>query len=253
VGRLILPAVLVVSTLPAVAAADWEEVKRRGALRVVTNDIASGAFEHELMDGFAKLNGITIQVVRGKALAERIPALLAGDADVAMSLFDTPERRRLVDFTVEVLPTVYTITTCRPQRPVKSIEELRTRRVGVLTGSIMEAAAQRAAVPPDNIVGVSVIIDLVEALCGGRVTAALIAVPNVAALRPRFPGLEYGAPMDQVQSAAWAVRKQDAQLKRVLDDYITNVRRSGRWNRLIVKHFGAEALTVLGRAGQPSK
>jgi hypothetical protein len=33
-----------------------------------------------------------------------------------------------------------------------------------------------------------------------------------------------------------------------LNDYITNLRRSPTWNRLVVKYFGASALDVLKKA-----
>lgn len=35
---------------------------------------------------------------------------------------------------------------------------------------------------------------------------------------------------------------------RVLNDYLANVRRSGTWNRLAVKYFGAAAPEILKRA-----
>lgn len=112
-------------------------------LRAVTGDDPSMAFENELAEGFVKLHGPKLQRVTNKTLAQRISAVLAGEADVAFALFDTPERRQVVDFTVEVLPTVHTIATCRPQTPVASTEELRTRQVGAMQGSIIEELAPR--------------------------------------------------------------------------------------------------------------
>jgi hypothetical protein len=43
------------------------------------------------------------------------------------------------------------------------------------------------------------------------------------------------------------VRKGDGSLKRALDEYLANLRRSASWSRLIVKYFGDETLQVLGR------
>jgi hypothetical protein len=37
-------------------------------------------------------------------------------------------------------------------------------------------------------------------------------------------------------------------LRQALDEHIANARRGPTWGRLIVKYFGAQALTVLGRA-----
>ncbi len=43
------------------------------------------------------------------------------------------------------------------------------------------------------------------------------------------------------------MRKEDGDLKRALDAYLTDLRRSAGWSRLVVKYFGDEALQVLGR------
>src|SRR6185436_10740126 len=166
------------------AAADWEQIQKRGVLRVITDDDPATAFDNDLMDGFLKLHGLKMEMLRNHALAERIPLVMSGQADVAMSLFITPEREKLVDFTVEVLPTVYTMATCRPAKPVESIEELRTRKVGLLKGSIMERTALRAGVPAENIVGLPEVKVVIESLCSGRVTAALVAMPDLAAYCP---------------------------------------------------------------------
>jgi ABC-type amino acid transport substrate-binding protein len=233
------------------AAADWEQIRKRGTLRVMTDEDPSMSFDNELMDGFLKLHGLKIEMVRNHALAERIPMVMSGQADVAMALFITPEREKLVDFTVEVLPTVYTMATCRPGKPVDTIEQLRARKVGLMKGSIMEQTALRAGVPAENIVGLPEIKVVIESLCAGRVTAALVAMPDLAAYRSQFPGLEYGAPMDRVMSAGWAVAKENPRLRSALNDYLTAIRRSGRWNQVVVKHFGPQALAVLARLKTP--
>ena len=37
-------------------------------------------------------------------------------------------------------------------------------------------------------------------------------------------------------------------LQRALDEYVGNVRRGSSWSRLVVKYFGDQALSVLGRS-----
>jgi ABC-type amino acid transport substrate-binding protein len=227
---------------------DWDTIQKRGVLRVVTDDDPSMAFENELIDGFVKLHGLKLQRVTEKPLTQRIPTVLAGEADMALALFDTPERRQVVDFTAEVLPTVHTIATCRPQTAVVSTEELRTRLVGTMQGSVIEEAARRVGVPPANLVGFPGVTQVAEALCQGKVTAALIAVPDLVLLRKLFPALEYRVPFGDVRTAAWVVRKEDQKLKAALDAYLLGARRGGSWSRLVVKHWGPDVLKVLGRA-----
>jgi hypothetical protein len=44
------------------------------------------------------------------------------------------------------------------------------------------------------------------------------------------------------------VRKEDRALLAALDEYISNVRRSPTWSRLVVKYFGDAAVEVLRKA-----
>ncbi len=53
------------------------------------------------------------------------------------------------------------------------------------------------------------------------------------------------------RSLAYAVRKEDRELLRVLDGYIDNVRKTPTWSRLVVKYFGAAAPEVLKKARTP--
>ena len=48
-------------------------------------------------------------------------------------------------------------------------------------------------------------------------------------------------------SLAFGVRKDAPKLKAALDDYVANLRRTPTWSRLVLKYFGEQALSVLGR------
>ena len=47
------------------------------------------------------------------------------------------------------------------------------------------------------------------------------------------------------ESLAMAVRKEDQLLRTDLNEYVSNVRRTATWNRLVVKYFGEAAVDVL--------
>jgi membrane-bound lytic murein transglycosylase MltF len=90
--------------------ADLPEVKTRGALRVIiaadespdTFALIAGTrpgFERDLMERFAQLQDIKLEVVRAPGYADRIPMLLRGEGDVIAAIFDTPDRREKVAFT----------------------------------------------------------------------------------------------------------------------------------------------------------
>ena len=49
-------------------------------------------------------------------------------------------------------------------------------------------------------------------------------------------------------SLAFGVRKDVPRLKHALDEYVTNLRRTPTWGRLVVKYFGDRAPELLKRA-----
>jgi ABC-type amino acid transport substrate-binding protein len=89
---------------------------------------------------------------------------------------------------------------------------------------------------------------LFTALGRGEVGAAVISLSDFVLQRRRIPGLVAGPFVGSTSVAAWAVRKADPELRRALDDYITNIRRTPSWSRMAVDYFGPDALTLLGRA-----
>jgi ABC-type amino acid transport substrate-binding protein len=49
-------------------------------------------------------------------------------------------------------------------------------------------------------------------------------------------------------SLAYAVRKDEPELLRALNEYIENVRKTPTWSRLVVKYFGEAAPEILKKA-----
>jgi ABC-type amino acid transport substrate-binding protein len=240
-------------------AADLGSLKAGSTLRVLVASDESpdtfavepgprAGFERELIEGFAKVQGLTVAAVPVKTHADRIPALLAGKGDVIVAIFDTEDRRRLIDFTAEVMPTHNVAVTMRPRAPVASLEELRKLRVGVIHGTKPAEAALEAGIPPASIQGFEKVAQLLDALKTGTVAAAVLPISELALAGKRVVGLEAGTTIGSPGTIAWAVRKEDGALRAALTDYLANTRKGGSWNRLVLKYFGEETLRVLGRA-----
>jgi ABC-type amino acid transport substrate-binding protein len=203
-------------------------------------------FEREMMEGFARLQGLKLEVVPVRTSDERMATLNRGGGDVIIGIVDTEPRRQLVAFTVEVIPARHLAVTRKP-KVLNTVEELLHEKVGVVKGTSWAAAAAEAGVPlakteffPDRDV-------LFAALAEGRITATVMSLSDFTLAARRDPNLVGGPYVGPAGSAAWAVRKPDAQLKAALDDYLTNLRRGPSWSRLVVKYFGEQALTVLLR------
>jgi ABC-type amino acid transport substrate-binding protein len=240
------------------SAADLPELKSRGVIRVVvaadeapeTFAMAEGespGVEREMLEGFTRLHDLRLTVVTAKTHADRIPMLTRGEGDLIVAIFDTPDRHRFVDFTVEVMPTHNVAVTVAPNPPVQTIEELRRGKVAAIRGAKPAEAVAEAGVPRASILLYDRVDDLVQALKTGQAAAAVLPVSELALASKRTPGLQAGVTVGLPGVVAWAVRKEDVALRAALDNYLASLRRGQGWSRLIVKYFGDEALSVLGR------
>jgi membrane-bound lytic murein transglycosylase F len=248
-----------VLTVTPAAAADLPEIQAQGSIRVIAaegeqpemfdfdGDPAKPGLEREMLEGFAALKRLKLEVVPVKAFADRIPALLRGDGDVIVGLVDTVERRKQVDFTSEVLPVRHLVVTRKPGSPVQNVDELRKREVGTIRGTTWARETLAAGVPESQVEYFPDTEPLLSALAAGRVEAVVMTVSDFTLALGRHPGLEAGTLLGEPSRAAWGVRKADVKLKAELDAYIDNLRSGGSWNRLVLKYFGESALTALGR------
>ena len=239
--------------------ADFAEIKAHGVLRVLASSDESPAwfavapaaapgFEREVLEGFARLHRLRIEVVPVEVWGEAIPDLIKGRGDVIAGINDTPARREQIAFTSELVPSRHVVVTRKPYRVVGSVPELRKERVGVVTGTTWAEAVTAAGVPaaqvrtfPDN-------ASCLEALRDGSVTATVMDVVDFLLDRRTQPELQDGAVVGSAVSGAWGVRKSDPQLRRELDAYLDNLKKTPTWSRLIVQYFGGDAMRVLGRS-----
>lgn len=240
-------------------AEDLDAITKRGALRVLAVVIAEepffvslkpGAppgFDQEMLDGFAKLHRLRLEIVPISGYDALIPALLKAKGDVIAGAFTATEaRKKQIAFTEEVFPTRNVVYTRKPAKPIQSVEELRAAKVGTYKGTSMADALAAA--------GVTGVDDAIElggfpaALKAGRITAAVDGVEAalIAALSDR--DLQMGMFLGAPESLAYGVRKEDAKLFGALNGYITNIRKTQTWSRLVIKYFGDTAPEILKKA-----
>jgi ABC-type amino acid transport substrate-binding protein len=245
------------------AAGDLQDIKTAGTLRalaVVVNqdnifmsDQPGVGFDREVLEGFCGLHRLKLELVTQSAWGALIPALREGKGDLIAGRFNvTSARREVIEFTAEVFPSRHVVLTRKPQKPVATLEELRTVKVGTVKGTSMAEAVTAAGVPPANVDDGIPTGTLPAALKSGRVAAVVLGVENAMEAQRKDPALELGVFVGPPSSLAFGVRKEDTALLAALNDYITNLRRSPTWNRLVVKYFGDAALDVLKKAREGS-
>jgi membrane-bound lytic murein transglycosylase F len=247
--------------LAAPAAADWPEIKSRGTLRVLITwpepnyfardgDAAGPGLERALLEGFARLHGLRLEVIELAGYDELVPALLAGRGDVvACNITVTEKRRRAIAFSSEILPARQVVVTRRPHRVVNTLAELREERVVTIAGTSMAEAIVHAGVPAGqvrNATGKNVkLTDLID---NEGVTAAVEEVATAILRARERPDLQVGLFLGSPGSMAWGLRKPDPVLAAKLNEYIANTRRTPTWSRLVVQYFGESAIDILRRA-----
>jgi peptidoglycan lytic transglycosylase F len=258
-SRHALVAVAAVLLPLSAAAQDLPDLKASGKLRVLAVTVSEGpqfmspagtpdpGFDAEILAGFARLHGLTVERVSVASWDALAASLLKGQGDlVAGGYTSTAARRETLDFTVEVFPTRDVVLTRRPRPAVTTLAQLRTLRVSTIKGTSMADALVA--------VGVKQVDDSIlpggvpSALREGRAAAAVDGLESALVAARHDPQLQIGMFVGSSESLAYAVRKSSPQLLAALNEYLANLRHSPTWNRLVVKYFGASAPEILRRA-----
>jgi len=248
-----------VLSMPTVLRADFEDIKKSGELRVLVVDgapvfisLASSGepgLEREILDGFARMHGLHVRLVEVGAWKDLIPFLLEGKGDlVGGGVGDLPARRRQIDFSHEVFPTRDVVVTRRPTPAITTLEQLRTVKVGTIRGTGLADRVAEVKIPKANVDDQVPSTGFGEALKTGRVTALIDGVEDALLLQRADPEVEMGMFLGPTHSLGFGVRKDCPALRDALSEYVSNVRKSPTWNRLVVKYFGTAAADVLKRA-----
>jgi membrane-bound lytic murein transglycosylase F len=256
-GFLWLPLLVVAAS--AAPAQDLPELKQRGALRVIVDSSnlperfntgpGEPGLEKELLQGFATLQGVKLEVVTVDNIEARLQALNAGKGDVVAGTVVTESRRKLVAFTSEVLPSRHVVVTRKPQPAIETLEALRSARVAATKGSSWAETALAAGVPPANLDdSYKQPEDVFAALKSRRAGAAVMTVVWAVLERKRDAELQLGLFIGEQSSVGFGVRKTSPLLLKSLDEYVANMRRSASWSRLVVKYFGEHALEILKKS-----
>lgn len=242
------------------AAADLAEIVSRGRLRVLVGageqpemfalDGSRPGFERELLEGFARLHKLQLDVVPVRDRNERLPALRRGDGDVVIGLVVTPERQQLVAFSSQVMSAPHVVVTVAPNPPIRTAAQLREARVAVLQGASWISDLAAAGVPSARTVVYPERPAVMTALKSGEATATVMSLFNFALLVKESPELQAGMRLGEDRHSAWALRKEDVELRKAIDAHLAMSQSSMTWSRLVVKYFGERALEVLNRTAQ---
>jgi len=251
---------LVLLPMAVPAAADLAEIEKRGSLRVLVildeeTEFFSGrdgdnpGFDHEILEGFARLHRLKLELVPMPSWDSLIPALLQGGGDVIAGRFTiTESRKNLIDFTFETFPTRNVVVTRRPHRTVNTLEELRQERISVTKGTSMAELLTKLGIPAAHLDFSIATGGKQSALRAGRISCTVHEVYTAMMSQRQDPDIQIGLFLGPPLSLGYGVRKGDPQLLKGLNDYLLNTRKSGTWSRLVVKYLGESAPAILSKS-----
>jgi membrane-bound lytic murein transglycosylase F len=245
----------------SLAAGDLSELEQTGTLRVLAVVVedepqffslrpgSHPGFDREILEGFARLRKLNLEVVRQPSWDALVPALLEGKGDVIAGRFTATEtRRQRITFTTETFPTRNVVISRKPHRPIESLEQLSGETVGIVKGTSLAEVAGGLRLSKHGLDDQIPAGGLPAALRSGRVTCAIDELAGAILLQRADPDVQIGAFVGAPGSYAFGVRKESPQLLKSLNEYIENLRRTPTWNRLVVKYFGEAAVEVLNKA-----
>lgn len=209
---------------------------------------AKPGLEREMIENFARINRLQIQVVPVKNFDQIIPMLLRGDGDVITGIVDTDGRRKQIAFTGETYPVRHLVVTHKPLPSVSDPGALRGLKVAVIPGTTWAEMAVSAGVPAANLVSCVDVNEVFSALRTQKAGAAVMTIFDFALAQRHDDGLEFGTFLGAAATAAWGVRKDDALLLQALNQYLESLRLSPARSALLTKYFNEDALSLLRRA-----
>ena len=199
-------------------------------------------FDTDLAAEFAKRNGLDLDV-KLVAFEGVIPALIGKQTDMVVSIYATPQRRQVVNFSDTYWVAGLSFITARDKPAINSMEEAAGKTIGVLQGGysqrFLTQNAPRAILKAYKGGPVEVLSDLAI----GRVDAAF-EDRDVAAyyLRTQPGKYRFGTKLFGQGEYAWAIRKEDADLLEAANRFLAEAKKDGTIDRLAAKwHIGAAA------------
>ncbi len=183
-------------------------------------------FEMDIAKGIASHLGVQEKMVI-KAWDTLIPELQKGSFDMAMNgIEDLEERRKLVLLSDPYFVYSQQITVRRETKGIKSLEDLKGKRVATLSGTAAEDILRRtpgisAHINPE-------IIYSYRDLAAGRVDAVLLDTPIAAAYGATNPKLKNVGESFGEGKYSIAFRKEDQALGKAVNQALEEMKRNGQ-------------------------
>ena len=200
-------------------------------------------FEYELVKAFADYLVVDLEVLT-PGWDEMFGQLSAGKGDlIAASLTRIPSREKSMDFSDAYLAIEQFIVVHKDSREVASLQDLNGRQVHVRSGTSYQHRLQelkQAGINLRIVLHKNVPTEELIRRVAEREIEVTVADTNVALLNRRYyPDVVMAFPISEQQHLAWAVRKGDTGLLRVINRFLATASRDGTFERLHTKYYSS--------------
>ncbi len=246
---------------------DLDAIRKRGVLRVLTRNSAvtyylhrgdQAGFDFHLANMVAKELDVRLEIVVPPTFGQLIPWLTEGRGDmIAASMTDTEARRKQVGFSRPYLFTDEVIVQRAGAPKLTSLDDLKGKTLHVPKGAshfatvtaLKEAHGFKVAEEPED----QEISTLLDRLAAGEIAYTVTDSHILAAeqvfrddveLALTLPGQGEPAGKDGHYGIAFAIRKENAQLREFLDAFVKKTYRGVEYNMTRRRYFE-------GRRNQP--
>ena len=251
--RSLLATVLAATTLVSVAHADQlADIKKKGEIVVgvlgtdepnsfvdpKTREIVG--YEVDLAKAIAAKIGVK-PVFKQIAVAARIPELQQGRVDLlAASLTHNKERESQIDFSLTTFVTGQKVMV-KTSSGIADVPQLAGKKVLTVKGGTQEANV-RKAVPDVDVVTFETTQQAFQALQQGKgagyVNDEATLIDDIAKLGPAKKDYRILPTNLSTEPLALGIRKNEPALKKVVDDTLAELEKSGEADKIFIKWYG---------------
>jgi polar amino acid transport system substrate-binding protein len=243
IAALLLGCGLAAMTVGAARADALDDIHKAGVLKVgvfedfppfasAGADMSLHGYDIDVANALAKSLGVKLALV-GITGQNRIPYLQEHKVDILLSVGDSPEREKVIDFTESYAP-YYIAVLGPPSLHVTGPADLAGKTIGVNRGTLEDSSLTEAAPKTADIKRFD--NGVIAAFLAGQVQ--LIAVGNDvgASVLARHPAVEPEQKFQLLSSPDHiALNKNEPALKQSLNDAIAKMKADGTLNKISIQ------------------
>lgn len=192
-------------------------------------------FDVDLINALGKEMGREI-VIKDMSFDGLLPALQTGKVDIVIAgMTATPEREKTVNFSSPYYSANQVIIVPEGNTEIKDFKDLEGKKVAVMlgfTGDVVVSEMPNVQVERFNAAYAGIM-----ALQGNKVDAVVLDSETANNYVAKNAGLKLAEGKGEKEDYAIAIKKNDEELLKEINDAIVKVKENGTFSTIIEKHF----------------